>query len=80
VAATAAGAGTGSDELSRAYGLGGRARRTGSAVERARSNVRRRLVNALERIAEGCPQTGRHLAAAVRTGIYCAYEPQAPNR
>jgi hypothetical protein len=62
-------------ELAGAYGLGGRERRTGSAVERARQNVRRRLADAMRRIEEACPALGRHLAATVRTGTTCSYAP-----
>jgi predicted ATPase len=62
-----------SAELARAFGLGGRARRAGSNVERARVNVQRRLKHALERIARECPAAGRHLDWAVRTGSFCSY-------
>lgn len=62
-------------ELSRAFGLGGRARRAGSNVERARVNVQRRLKHALERISKECPQAGKHLDWAVRTGSFCSYQP-----
>lgn len=62
-------------ELARALGLGGRERRSGSATERARVNVRRRIALALRRIEEACPALGQHLSACVRTGVYCAYEP-----
>ncbi len=61
--------------LSSAFGLGGRARRTGSNVERARVNVQRRLKHALERIASECPAAGKHLDWAVRTGSFCSYQP-----
>jgi hypothetical protein len=63
-------------ELSRAFGLGGRARRSGAAVERARVNVRRRLTLALEHIAKVCPALGDTLSAAVQTGVYCVYRPK----
>jgi tetratricopeptide (TPR) repeat protein len=62
-----------SAELARAFGIGGRARRSGSNVERARVNVQRRLKHALERIAQECPGAGRHLNWAVRTGSFCSY-------
>src|SRR5262249_35472187 len=62
-------------ELARAEGLGARARRVGSAAERARVNVQRRLTAALRRIADASPDLGRHLAVAVRTGVYCSYVP-----
>jgi tetratricopeptide (TPR) repeat protein len=64
-----------SSELSRAFGLGGRARRAGSNVERARVNVQRRLKHAIERIAGECPAAGRHLEWAIRTGSFCSYRP-----
>jgi len=63
-------------ELAGAYGLGGRPRRSGAAVERARTNVRRRIADALRRIEDACPRLGRQLSRDVRTGIYCAYEPE----
>jgi hypothetical protein len=62
-------------ELARAVGLGGRERREGRAVERARVNVQRRITDALKRIQDLRPDLGRYLALTVRTGTYCAYEP-----
>ncbi len=62
-------------ELSRAFGLGGRVRRAGSAVERARVAVQRRVREAIRRIAELDPALGEHLDRAVRTGATCAYRP-----
>ena len=63
------------DELARAVGLGGRSRTMGSDAERARLNVSRAIRAAIDRIAEVHPELGRHLRLAVRTGAYCAYEP-----
>lgn len=62
-------------ELSRAFGLGGRARKSGDAAERARVNVRRRLKNAIERITEQHPDAGRYLKNTIKTGTYCRYVP-----
>ena len=62
-------------ELSRGFGLGGRARRSGSVVERARVNVRRRLTLALRHIRAASPAIGAHLDASLRTGVRCVYEP-----
>ncbi len=62
-------------ELSRAVGIGGRARRVGVASERARSNVQRRLNHALQQIRAGSRRIGEHLAASVKTGTYCCYRP-----
>jgi hypothetical protein len=63
------------DQLAGAVGLGGRDRRAASDVERARINVQRRVKDAIDRIAAADPALGRYLAAAVRTGTYCAYIP-----
>jgi tetratricopeptide (TPR) repeat protein len=62
-------------ELSRAVGLGGRDRRTGTAAERARVNVARTIHLALERIAEEHPALGRLLARTIKTGVFCSYLP-----
>jgi hypothetical protein len=67
-------------ELSRALGLGGRDRKQGSSVERARVNAQRRLTDAIKRIGESCPKLGRHLAATVRTGTFCWYDPASRKR
>lgn len=62
-------------ELSRAVGLGGRARRAGSASERARVNVQRRIRDALNRISALDAVLARRLDRSVRTGTYCCYDP-----
>ena len=64
------------EQLAAAYGIGGRLRRTGDPAERARSTVTARLRDAIRRIARVHPELGRHLAAAVRTGVYCSYLPE----
>jgi DNA-binding PadR family transcriptional regulator len=62
-------------ELGAAVGLGGRDRRAASAAERARVNVTRAIKAALERIAKQSPTLGRHLSVTIRTGTFCAYQP-----
>ena len=62
-------------ELSRAFGLGGKARPGGDAAERARVNVRRRLTDAIRRIGEQLPDAGRYLENTIKTGTYCRYTP-----
>jgi len=37
--------------------------------------VRRRLVDAIERIAKELPDAGRYLKNTVKTGTYCRYSP-----
>jgi hypothetical protein len=62
-------------ELSRAVGLSGRDRRSGSASERARVSVTRAVRHAMSRIREHDPALGEHLDRAIRTGTYCVYLP-----
>ena len=63
-------------ELSRAVGLRGRSRRAASAAERARQSVTHAIKTALERIGDGHPVLREILSQAIRTGIYCRYEPE----
>ena len=62
-------------ELRRAFGLGGRTRRAGSATERARVNVQRRLKDAIARIAQLDSELGRFLEQSVCTGTHCCFRP-----
>jgi DNA-binding response OmpR family regulator len=66
-------------ELERAFGLGGRARRAGSASERARVNVTRTILASIRKIEGHSVRLGRYLAATVRTGTFCVYQPD-PSR
>lgn len=63
-------------ELSAAAGLGGRHRRLGDDVDRQRKAVRARLRDAIRRVEATHPDLGRHLDRAVRTGTFCAYDPE----
>ena len=67
------------DQLASAVGLGGRDRRSSSEAERARSAVTKRIKEAINRIAEVTPPLGRHLAARIKTGYFCSYNPH-PDR
>ena len=62
-------------ELSQAFGLGGKARPTSDAAERARVNVRRRLKDVIRRVTEQHADTGRYLENTIKTGTYCRYTP-----
>ena len=62
-------------ELGAAVGLGGRDRRAASDAERARVNVTRAIRATMERIAAHSASLSRHLAATVRTGTFCSYQP-----
>ena len=63
-------------QLAQAFGLGGRSRRASSAPERARLNVTRALRAATAKLSEALPEAGTALDRRLRTGLYCAYEPQ----
>ena len=67
--------GTLSGHLASALGLGGRDRRFGAAAERARLTVTKAIRDSLRRIADRHPALGAHLAASIRTGTYCSYDP-----
>jgi hypothetical protein len=63
--------------LADALGLNNRSRRAGpDPTERARKAVGMRMRSAIDRIERELPDLGRHLRSSVRTGIYCAYEPE----
>ena len=64
------------EQLSEAFGLGGRARATGSSAERARTAVTYRVRSAIRKLSQLHPDLGRHLTNAVRTGTWCAYRPE----
>ena len=61
------------EELARAVGLGGRARRAGAAVERARSNVQKRLRAVIRKLAETAPALAHHLDSEIKTGTHVTY-------
>jgi tetratricopeptide (TPR) repeat protein len=62
-------------ELSGAYGLGGRTRRTGSSAERARTAVTTRIRDTIRRMAGVHPELAKHLDRSVHTGTFCEYTP-----
>jgi TolB-like protein/tetratricopeptide (TPR) repeat protein len=66
------------DELGRAVGLGGKARRLGDPAERARTAVTWRIRSAIQKIRAAHPRLGRHLENSIRTGAFCVYSPEAP--
>lgn len=60
-------------EISRGSSIGGKSRRSESAVDRARSAVQRRIKDALDRVAEQDPELGQWLRRVVHTGNYCSF-------
>ena len=67
------------DHLASAVGLGGRDRKTSSDAERARSAVTKCIKKAVQKIGEAIPSLGYHLAARIKTGYFCSYNPR-PDR
>jgi tetratricopeptide (TPR) repeat protein len=65
-------------ELAGALGLGGRSRRLGDPIERARKAVGMRIRLALDRMEEVHPALARHLRNSVHTGTFCVYKPERP--
>jgi AAA ATPase domain len=65
-------------QLTTAFGLGGRSRQTGSAAERARSTVTSRIRAAIKQSRDAHPDLARHLENSVHTGVWCAYRPERP--
>jgi tetratricopeptide (TPR) repeat protein len=65
-------------ELARGVGLGGRLRKAGSASERARVNVQRRLKDVIRRLSALAPALGQELERGLKTGIRCCYDPSEP--
>jgi non-specific serine/threonine protein kinase len=67
------------DYLASAVGLGGRDRRVSSDTERARSAVTKCIKKAIQKIGDAIPSLGYHLAARIKTGYFCSYNPH-PDR
>jgi non-specific serine/threonine protein kinase len=65
-------------EFSRAVGLGGRDRHSGSPSERARLSVTKAIKSVLAKIEQHNRQLAEHLDATIRTGTFCSYKPD-PN-
>jgi hypothetical protein len=61
--------------LASAVGLGGRDRKTSSDTERARSAVTKCIKKAIKKIGDAIPSLGYHLAARIKTGYFCSYNP-----
>src|SRR5262249_28871178 len=64
------------EELSAAYGLGGRARKAADTSDRARKAVTSRIRETIARITTEHPALGLHPENAIRTGVFCSYVPE----
>jgi hypothetical protein len=63
-------------ELTRAVGLGGRDRGSGTPQERARTTITRSIRYALARLRDIHPELASHLDRTINTGTYCSYTPE----
>jgi non-specific serine/threonine protein kinase len=63
------------EQLSAAFGLGGRARKGADEAERIRKAVTNRIKASIAKIRVENGELGQHLANAVRTGLFCSYVP-----
>ncbi|MES2921217.1 MAG: hypothetical protein V4819_06715 [Verrucomicrobiota bacterium] len=68
------------DEIRKATGLGGRDRKMGDSVERARTAVTWRIRNAIKKLEPAHPALARHLGHSIRTGVFCSYTPEKETR
>jgi hypothetical protein len=65
-------------ELMGAYGVCQSQRKSSGEIEKARKAVAYRIRTALTKIRHTHAPLGRHLAAAIRTGVFCSYNPEQP--
>jgi hypothetical protein len=63
------------DQIAGAVGLGGRNRKAASHAERARLMVTKAIKAALAKIRTRDASLGRYLAASIKTGHCCSYDP-----
>jgi pimeloyl-ACP methyl ester carboxylesterase len=63
------------DQVAAAVGLGGRSRKVASHTERARLMVTKAIKTAIAKIRASDASLGRYLATSIKTGNYCAYDP-----
>jgi hypothetical protein len=66
--------------LASALGAGGRDRKMSTDAERARSAVTKCIKKAIKKITDAIPSLGCHLAARIRTGYFCSYNPDPDRR
>lgn len=62
-------------QLTSAVGLGGRDRKAGSVVEKARVAVSKNILRAINNIREYDPELARFLDNSIKTGTSCKYSP-----
>jgi hypothetical protein len=63
-------------ELRTAYGLNQHARKSATVNEKIRQAVTKALRRGLQQIQRAHPLLGRHLRTALKTGLFCSYNPE----
>ena len=63
------------EHLTSSLGIDGKARKTSSSIDKARSAVTWRIRSSIKKLQEVHPSLGKHLSASVKTGTFCAYRP-----
>jgi hypothetical protein len=64
------------ENLSAAYGIGGRARKGADSAERLRKAVANRIRDSIARIEKQDQGIGLHLTRSIKTGYFCSYLPE----
>lgn len=67
------------NHLSQSLGLGGKTRKIGSSVEKARSAITWRIRSAIKKIKPLHPELAKHLSISIKTGTNCSYNPEFSN-
>ena len=68
------------DHLTTSLGMGGKARKVNDPMDKMRSAVTWRIRNAIQKIEKSHPALGKHLNHAIKTGLFCSYNPEKPVR
>jgi len=64
------------NHISKASGLGRKARVSATSVDKIRSAVTLRIKGCIKKISKAHPALGKHLALSIKTGTFCAYRPE----
>ncbi|MBA4056157.1 MAG: hypothetical protein C0490_15690, partial [Marivirga sp.] len=68
------------DHLSTSLGIRGKVRAAGDPIEKARSAVTWRIRTAIQKIEKTHPELGKHLTLSIKTGLFCSYSPERPQK
>lgn len=66
------------EHLSSSLGLAGKARKSATQIDKARSAVTWRIRNSIKKLEEYHPTLAKHLSLSIKTGTFCSYKPETP--